>query len=292
MGKVGHRQDNELKIKQKTVHIGLFFVLWVLSYTVGMNWAQRHQIKIFGMLVVILGLLGFYLIYPQLTKEATCFDSKQNGDEFGIDCGGSCQLVCSVQAEDLIVLWSNSKEIVHGRYNSVAYIQNPNPYAGVEFIRYEFRLYDKDNLLIKKRKSSTFIDANANTAIFEGAIDVGNRIPVRTTFEFLGSSPSWVKIGSRELSNVSVIVKDRTLTNTDTSPLLEATLTNGTLLDIEDFDVVAIIYDADGNMVNTSSTYVDILSGSTSKKIYFTWPKAFEEEAVSIEIIPRLYLFD
>ncbi len=265
-------------------------MLW--DILVNMNWAQKHQIKIFGGVALLVMLFGLYIAWPYITKEPTCFDGKLNGIEFGIDCGGDCQLVCPEQAQPLSVLWSNAREIVPGRYNALAYIQNPNPYAGVSYIQYEFNLYDKDNLLIKKRKGATFIDAKSNTAIFEGAIDVGNRIPARTTFSFLGGAPKWIKIGSRELSNISILVKDRTLKNEDTSPLLEVTLTNGTLLDIEDFDVVAILYDKDGNMLNTSSTYVDLLPGDVTKKIFFTWPNPFEKEVVSIEIIPRLDLFN
>ncbi len=257
-----------------------------------MNWAQKNQLKIFlGVLFVVIGV-GIYIAYPYFTKEPTCFDGEQNGEEFGVDCGGSCSLVCAEQAQDLIVLWSNATEIVHGRYNAVAYIQNPNPYAGVSYIPYEFKLYDKDNLLIKKRTGSTFIDAQSNTVIFEGAIDVGNRIPARTTFTSLGGDPRFEKIGSRELSNISVVVRDRVITNADSTPLLTATIANGTLMTIQNFDVVAILYDKDGNMINTSSTYVDRLAGSSTQKVYFTWPEPFDEEVVSIEVLPRLNLFN
>ncbi len=281
-----------MNLNKNSTHSCAVFVLGVLGYTSLMNWAQKHQLKIFGGIFISIILVVAYLLIPYLKQEPTCFDGKLNGSEFGIDCGGDCALICEEQAKDLIVLWSNAKEIVPGRYNALAYIQNQNPYAGVESISYEFNLYDKDNLLIKKRKGSTFIDANANTAIFEGAIDVGNRIPVRTTFAFTGDKPKWEKIGSRELSNVSVVVKDKILKNEDTSPLLEATLLNGTLLSIKSFDVVAILYDKDGNMINSSGTFVDSLSGSTSKKVFFTWPEPFDTEVVSIEIIPRLDLFD
>lgn len=257
-----------------------------------MNWALKNQLKILAGVILVVLAVGLYIAWPYISREPTCFDGKQNGDEFGVDCGGACDLVCEAQAEELVVLWSNATEIVPGRYNAVAYIQNPNAFAGVSYIRYEFKLYDRDNLLIKKRTGSTFIDAKTNTAIFEGAIDVGNRIPARTTFSFLGGAPRWEKIGSRELSNISVVVRDRTLSNTDTTPLLEATLANGTLQEIQNFDVVAILYDANGNMINASSTYVDRLPGATTQKVYFTWPQAFDEQVETIEIIPRLDLFN
>jgi hypothetical protein len=257
-----------------------------------MDWSQKHQFRIFIIFGTILFLLIVYLVWPFVTKAPTCFDGKQNGDELGIDCGGACDLVCSMQADPLVVLWSNSSEIVSGRYNSVAYVKNPNQYAGIPSISYEFRLYDADNLLIAERRGTTFIDANANTAIFEGAIDTGERVPVRTTFRFLNENPEWIRIGQRDVGNISLIVTEKELVNADTNPRVDALISNRSLYDVDNFDVVVVLYDRDGNLVNTSSTYLTSLGGGEERGISYTWPKPFEKEVISIEIIPRLYLFN
>jgi len=256
-----------------------------------MDWGIKNKFKIIAITLIVLIAIGVYIALPYFQKEPTCFDGVLNGGEAGVDCGGACALVCTDQAKPLAILWSASGEVVPGRYNSVASIQNQNPYAGIAYIPYEFRLYDSSDVLIAKRVGSTFIDANQNTAIFEGAIETGSRIPVRTEFEFKGGAPSWQKIGSRELSNVSIIAKERLLVNADTSPRLEVVLGNGSLRDVAGFDVVVVLLDKEGNLVHTSSTYVDGMRGASTKNIYFTWPQPFTKEVVSIEVFPRMYLF-
>ncbi len=220
----------------------------------------------------------------------TCFDNKQNGTETGVDCGGSCSLACVNQVSDLTVLWARSFKVVHGRYNAVAYVQNQNKNAAINKINYKFRFSDKDNLYIGAREGNTFISAGGNFAIFEPAIDMGNSIPVFTRLIFT-QTPQWIQVPENKKQELQISVGDILLENETTTPVLSTTLKNNSLFTIPEVKVVAILYDATGNAVNLSSTYLDNIPGSATVPITFTWPEPFLGKVVTKEVIPMFNIF-
>ncbi|MFQ5661902.1 MAG: hypothetical protein ACE5F2_01460 [Candidatus Paceibacteria bacterium] len=206
-----------------------------------------------------------------------------NGDERGIDCGGSCENLCLAQISDPVLLWSRAFKVSEGNYNAVAYIENPNFSAGVSRISYIFKLFDEENLLVAERKGRTFISPNGITPIFEGAIRTGERIPSRAFFEFSGA-PQWAEL-TDERSSLSV--SDIVLSDENSSPRVDALLSNDSIEDILDIEAVAVLFGADDNAIAVSSTFINRLSDRTSQNIVFTWPNKFDSSVSRIEIIPR-----
>src|SRR4051812_17934001 len=109
-----------------------------------MTWAGKRQLVYLAIAIFVFGGLGFLIIYPNVHQAPTCSDQKQNGDESGIDCGGSCAIACSEQVAPLNVIWSRAFKIVDGRYNVVAYIENTNTGIGIKTLYYEFTLVDEN----------------------------------------------------------------------------------------------------------------------------------------------------
>jgi hypothetical protein len=255
-----------------------------------MTWAGKRRLFYFGIVFFVAVLFAGYLLYPILTTPPTCSDGKKNGDERGPDCGGVCSLVCNADAVDLLVLWSRSFEVIPGVYNSVAYIENQNPTAGIKKISYEFKLYDTDNKFIANKKGSTFISPAGKTAIFESNINTGiNRIPKRTTFTFT-ENPVWNK-ASEDASNFSFLKKDIISDGLDSSPHISAVIENDSLRYVPEFDVVVLVYDSLGNAIGASKTFVEGMNPSAKQSVNFTWPKPFSVELRTIEIVPRVNVF-
>src|SRR3989344_7605336 len=155
------------------------------------NWAVKRQLFFIGVLVLFFLAAGFLIAYPYISKPPSCADGKQNGTETGVDCGGLCQRACLDQVDPLTILWARSFRVVAGRYNAVAYLENKNKTAAISKINYRFRFADKDNVFIGKREGSTYVPPAGRYAIFEPAIDVGNSVPLYTTFEFT-QAPEWI----------------------------------------------------------------------------------------------------
>ncbi|OGI88407.1 hypothetical protein A2995_00930 [Candidatus Nomurabacteria bacterium RIFCSPLOWO2_01_FULL_33_24] len=250
-------------------------------------WAIKRQLFYISIIVGILVIFFLIFILPKLIKEPTCFDNKKNNEETGIDCGGSCQKICLNDISNLSILWSRSFNISKNIYNSLAYVENINSNSVVPKISYEFKLYDENDVLITKRTGNTFIGSGGKMAILEANINVGNRTPKKTTFQFMEQA-TWKQLDKEAISSLSVLIKDKIIENETDRPKLSASIINNSIYDISDIEVIAIIYNDKLNAIAVSKTMVEILKGSSSQKIYFTWPEPFEESVFKIEILSKI----
>ncbi len=255
-----------------------------------MTWALRRQLFYVTVLIIFFVALGFLIISPYVNKLPTCADGKQNGDETGIDCGGSCSTACTFQVDQISILWARTFEVIPGRYNAVAYLENHNRSAAIDKISYRFRFADKNNIYIGKREGETFIPPSGKFAIFEPGIGVGNSIPVYTTFEFT-EVPLWNNVSEDKLNQLKVSVSNIKLENQDTKPHLSAVIKNDSLFTIPEVGVVALLYDENGNAISASRTYLDVLNGEQSQDVNFTWPEPMPGNVIAEEIIPMYNIF-
>jgi len=254
-----------------------------------MSWSERKKTKyvIIGFLIIILLLVIFVIDF----KSPTCTDGKQNQDEQGIDCGGQCENICKFSAEELVIKWSRFFIVKEGIYNALAYVENPNINLETKGMSYIFKLYDENGILVYERKGITNIPAQRIIPIFEETIQTGNRIPKRTTFEFT-SLPVWKKTQqdlSAQADKTKLNTKNISIKNERGFTKLEAVLENPTLSQIQDIKVISILFDIEGNAVNSSRTVVDFIKKDSSEKIVFTWPYEFADSIAKIEIIPLDY---
>ena len=255
-----------------------------------MTWGLKQQIFYIVILIVFFGIFTFLIIYPSINKAPTCMDSKQNGTETGVDCGGSCSKACFFETDTVSIIWARSFLVVPGRYNAVAYLENHNKNLAVNKIKYQFRFADKDNIYLGKREGMTFVPPGRSFAIFERGIELGNSTPVYTTFQFT-ETPNWVTVDDSKINQVQILVSGVNLENETSNPHLSATLKNNSFFSIPDINVIAILYDEKNNAVSASSTYLDTMSGEEIKVVDFTWPLPFVDKIITKEILPIYNIF-
>lgn len=250
------------------------------------TWAHRRQITYATVLIIFFTLviaLPIYLLY--FNNAPLCTDGKQNGDERGVDCGGSCQKACNDEVlPEPILLWTRAFPVSQGINNVVAYVQNPNVNYISEPTEYLFRVYDKDNVLLGTRLGRVSVPPMKNFPIFEPSFDAGNRQISKVFFEF--TEPIvWKKF---EVKKPEFEVVDQKTKDFETLPNIEATIKNTTLETYNRIEVVVVVYDESGNSAASSRTFIDELDSLGSEKVVFTWPKPFDFEPSKIEIIPKL----
>ena len=248
-----------------------------------MTWATKRKLQYLGGLFGFILIVLFIVLYPVIFKKPTCFDGKQNGDEAGVDCGGSCMKMCLAKTSEPLVLWSRAFPVVGNFYNLAAYVENQNRNSAIENITYQFVVYDENNRMIGRREGQTFIPPNKQFAIFEPRFDAGLSKVKSVTFEFTGPF-DWVK---REptLNNLRVHVDNVAMGEDKTSPSLSAVIKNESIYDLPSFDVIAILYDQNHNVINVSKTVKDGLDSSSSLPVFFTWPLALSSNPVVEDVL-------
>lgn len=243
--------------------------------------SQRRSTYLFGFIVLLIACVGvpaFLYFY----NPPTCTDGVQNGTEEGIDCGGTCPVVCSFKAVDPIIHWSRVFQVIPGLYTVVAFVENPNLAYETDNLPYTFKLRDAAGVLVYEQKGSLYLPSRYEMPIFATGLRTGERVPTRVDFEFL-DAPVWTEAEAEWKSGVEVV--ERRLINEDTLPRLTAVIRNTTLFDITNMPFVAMLYDSDENAVHASRTVVDRIPASGEVEIVFTWPEPFTRSVAQIDIV-------
>ncbi len=242
------------------------------------SWSRNRKRIILAIIVFVLvfliGVPIFFLFY----RAPTCNDLKQNGDETGVDCGGSCQLLCTAQSLPLIL--KGDPRVLKVRANTfevVALVENPNTSGEIYRAGYTFKLYATEGIIpIKIIEGETYVPKGATFAIFEGPFDVEEGvIPTRTTIEWKNESLMWQK---NTAQTPELLVRDLSLSHKDTNPRLNANVENLSLENVSSIDLVATISDDTGNIIAASKTFIDTLPAGSKAPIVFTWPQPFKVE--------------
>jgi hypothetical protein len=251
-----------------------------------MSWAQRRKATYIILVLFVLAIIASIILFFALKKVPTCFDGIQNGSEQGIDCGGSCNILCRAQYSNPIIVWGPrwAKVLSSGSYNFLTYAQNPNIGAGALNAQYLFKVYDKDNILLFQKTGTTYIPPNNNFVIFEDNINLSDKIPARTELNFIGN-PVWQKMSGKEL-DVTAISKE--LVNEDTRPKLSVTMKNNTLNPIQNIEAIAILYDENNNAITFSKTQIDSIDADGTTDIVFTWPEKLTAKVVRIDVVSKI----
>jgi hypothetical protein len=238
-----------------------------------LSWSDRRKYTYSSVVILILLALVWGLYSAFFSAAPLCSDGVQNGDEQGVDCGGSCSLLCTFQTKEPVVSWARSfltststdPSAAH-LYTAAAYVQNPNIGAGAHRAAYSFQLFDTDNHLIVEKAGITELPPVPTVPIIEPNIKTGSRTVARTLFTF-SALPSWhlvaagaiprMEIGSQQLSS--------------DGSRLSLVLSNNTTQDARNVTVVGVLFDAQGAALAASKSVIPVLGKKSSQDVVFTW---------------------
>lgn len=242
-------------------------------------WAFWRRSQYLAGFAALFLAVGAWIYFANFYKEPTCFDGSLNGDETGVDCGGSCIRICADSVGEPTVKWSRSFRVSYGIYNAVAYVENLNETAASPEIEYTFTFYDEAGL-ITERKGKTILPPSGLYPIFEGRVETGSRVPTRTLIEIKKPEIWQPATSGRE----QFTVVERSLEDSDSRPRLSAVLRNEGLSEVREVEIVATIFDSQGTALATSRTFVDNFAPRSDTEIAFTWPEPIARTIRSCEI--------
>ncbi len=247
-------------------------------------WSTKRRLAYGGIFAFILLLLASWVFFGLFYKNPTCTDRVMNGDEKGVDCGGSCRSLCTSDALSPAVIWSEIFHISGDVYNAVAYIENPNLNSKNSKATYQFRLFDAENKLITVQEGEVSIPKGKKFAIFETGLVFKNSKPVSADFKFLTFS-TWERDTTVE---PTVNLSYGTVSTPTTTPRITGTISNTSLSTIEEVELVAFVLDSNQNVIAASRTFIDDLERNAPQDFVFTWQRPFEREVAVTTVIYRV----
>jgi len=245
-------------------------------------WSKRRKFIYGGsatlLVFALFGYIGFALFY----KAPSCNDGIRNGNEEGVDCGGSCIRLCQNYFAPAIVSWTRFEQVAPGLYNVAAYIKNPNTEGEALKVPYAMSIYDNTGLLISSFRSTVNIPPHRDVLAFRPSISLGKSIPAKISFEFL-APPDWNK-KTDQLKALKIENKDyREEANSST---LLVTLKNSSAHELPRMSVYAVLKDGGGNAIGFSKTIIDGIGPYAETIAPFTWPVSRNGRVISIEVLP------
>lgn len=245
-----------------------------------MNWAAKRQAIAIAILVGIVLLLvaigAFFFLYTP----ASCIDKKQNQDETGIDCGGSCTTLCVSEALPARIRFVRVLTPVEGRSDIVAYIDNPNENAEARDVHLTIELYSAAQVRLGSTEVALDLPALSSVPLFMPSI--GDGTAAKAFMSFVGAGPVWTKTTQKA---VLPVVKDTALQNTNT-PRITASLVNPVAKPLRDITIVATVFDESNNAIAATQTFVTELPSQGTVPIVFTWNAPFPATPVRYDVVP------
>jgi hypothetical protein len=252
-----------------------------------MLWAlRRRAITLFVILVILLLPLVYLYGKYKANQVFTCTDNKKNGDEVGVDCGGSCVRICQENVKPLITEWAVPVKVTDDVYHMAALISNPNLFA-LPKISYTLSMYDENNLLIAERKGSTYVPANTSFIVSELLVSVGKRKPSLAFIKFEDAS-FWQQVDQRQtipyLKTSNIAWED-----TEIGSKLTAVIKNTERVSVSDIEVTAVAFGSNNNVIAISTTVLDSLDQAEVQPVVFTWPAKID--ALNTKLYARINPF-
>ncbi len=247
-----------------------------------MNWATRRRFIILLIVGAVVTAFLTVMLIVTLHTAPSCFDGVQNQSETGIDCGGSCQYLCTAEQQPPTVLFTQIVPSSAGRADVIASVENKNANAVAKAVPYTIALYNAKQVLLQT-VSGTLDLPSGTTAVFVPHIVTGNEVATSAFLSIDSTAPVWY-MEPRTRTVPTVI--NTTFDDSAASPRITATLMNPSTLPLSNIRVIVFVRGAGANIIAASATIVPEISGQGQANATFTWNTAFSATPLSIEVLP------
>lgn len=247
-----------------------------------MSWASSRQAFILAIIGVVVLTLVALVAIATFYDAPSCTDGKQNQDEIGIDCGGSCQRLCRETVLSPVVSFARAITVSDRRTDVIAYIENPNPAAISYNAPYFIEIYDAERNMLGTYEGALDLPPASLIPLYipnAVAVSGGN---AQAFLSFDTSVMEWFPFNA---TAPSVIVRN-VVTSAVDAPRVTATVENVTANRIPRVMLVATVFDGAGNAIAASQTVATDLAAFGSASVIFTWNTPFTAVPARIDVRP------
>ena len=249
-----------------------------------MGWAVRRR---FFILLLVGGVLVAFIavvLISVFTKTPSCFDGIQNQDEEGIDCGGSCQYLCTDLQRPPTVLFTKTISNGAGRTDVVASVENVNATAAAKSVPYTVTIYGDKQVFVQEVTGTLDLPPSSTVPVFISGVSTGNQKVLHAFLAIASSSPQWFSMTNNQ--NVKPVVSNSTLGGATTTPRVDAILSNASVVTLSDVPIIIFVHDEQGEIIAASKTILPTIPAQGQATATFTWGFPFVRSPAAIEVIP------
>ncbi len=247
-----------------------------------MTWASRRRLIISGLLIAVLAFLLGLFYFTTIRTAPSCLDQKQNQDEEGVDCGGSCLYVCTESQAQPSVRFVRTVSPIEGRTDVIAYVDNPNPGVAANDLPITIELYSPTNTVVAKKTGTVDLPPAATVPVFIPNFFSGYETVARAFITFDTPYHLWYRYRD---SRVIPEVKDVRVEE-GREPRVFARVMNPSPTALKEVPFVVTIFDREGNAIAASRTIAPSIPARGTTDIVFTWPSTFQGLVSRVEVLP------
>jgi len=240
---------------------------------------------------IIIGVV--FLIYQCQKPAPNCFDSKQNQNEQGVDCGGVCAKQCPVVAkENLIVRQTGYVESgIAGSYDIYAEVANPNNFVGSSMFSYKFTVRNAAGETMAEPYGTSFILPADKKYIIETNVSTKD---VPASVELNVSDSQWVEATDAYEKPALKVVSKNYNEITSGVGFGEATglLKNESPFDFNSIKLRIILKDENGKIVALNSTQMNTVQAGENRDFRVDWPSHFSGSVSLMDVQVEVNVFD
>ncbi len=246
-----------------------------------MDWQTRRKIIYFFATLFTVASISIYVFREKIFPTPTCFDTKQNGYEVGIDCGGVCSLRCSSEVTPLEVIWARALKTSSTTYDLVAMISNKNIDNASQKFSYMFTMYDNQGLVMEEISGSTFAPIDGDFPVIRQSVML-KKSPYKVTLQ-IEDTPHY-KVHEKPTSPTVRITRERY--EAGSIPRVFATIMNTKRTTVNNLPVRIVLFDEEDNAYAVGQTIVPRLDKEETKEISFTWDNELPYAPTRIRVYP------
>jgi hypothetical protein len=240
---------------------------------------KRKRKKTIILFIPISFLIILFLIKISfsLFPSATCFDGRMNGEEQGIDCGGSC-ISCDIKyAKEIEILSSDILSGEKGFSQGVFKIRNSNQNLGGEF-KYKILVKGELGEELEEIFGESYIYPAVIKYLVEPKIDIDISLIKNLEIEVFEIEWFESEFSPRDFFNVFEY-QVKTIEEADRPGYLEVLgrIANRTARDFNSVDLIILLYSKTGQLLNSAKTRIFDLKSGEINNFQYVWLNYFPE---------------
>ena len=246
-----------------------------------MNWATRRRVIYAVTTSVTLIAVFLYLYRDTLFPAPTCFDNKMNGYETGVDCGGTCSLMCNQEINPIEVMWKRVLLTSSSTYDLVALVANKNINNSPLGASYKFTAFDNLGNVITTKEGQTIVPVNSDFPII--IQNIYSSTPLADVTVNLSSEKHYKTFEKPTHPTIKIL---NTFFENTSTPKAYVRIQNTKFTSIKSVPIRIVLYDLNQNAIGVGETNTGNLKAEEQKDLVFTWYFPFSEPSPKVVVYP------